>query len=272
MVRVLALVILFSPLAVPAADAQVFLELVGQTQGAIPGNATFAGEENRIEVTSFSEGAFNLVDPVSGTSISRGRQSVSITKLWDPSSIKLLRAQGEAEQFTTCVFRFYRDPGTGTVSFDRRMPMTHLTVELTGARVEHYTASGIAGDLGATENVSVSYDAIRYTYTSTGETFIDTIRGPGAARTTTHRAPGPLEPSGSDFEFVLPGDGQVGIDIADSDGHWVTTLFDDDAVASGGVVRWDATDASGQKVPAGVYTAKVRTSGAEITRRMVVGG
>lgn len=271
MIRVLTLVVLLSALAVPAAEAQIFLELVGQTQGVIQGNATFVGEENRIAVSSFSEGASNFYDPVTGAVVSQQRSGLTLTKLWDPSSVKLLRAQGSEELLTTCVFRFYRNAGAITTSLDRRMSMPYLTVELTAARIEFYSASG-AGDLVASESLTLSYDTIRYTYEGTGETFLDVIHGPGSGATLARQSPGREPMPGSGFEFVLPADGQVGIEITDVDGHWVATLYDDDAAGSGGTVRWDATDASGRKVPAGVYTAKVRTADAEITRQMVVGG
>lgn len=270
MARVLAFVILLSLLAVPGAQAQIFLEVVGQTQGVIQGDATFAGEENYIEVSSFSEGAVTILDPVTGAVISRQRQSLNLSKQWDSASIKLLRAQGEEELLTTCILRFYRGLGA-TTGLDRRMPMTYLTVELTNARIEFYAASG-SGDLAASESVALSYDAIRYTYTSTGATFIDAIRGPGSGPALAGQNPATRNLSGSGFEFVLPEDGLVGIEITDVDGRWVTTLFDDDASGADGVVHWDTTDASGRRVPAGVYLARVRTSDAEITRRMVVGG
>jgi type VI secretion system Hcp family effector len=267
MLRVLALVLVFSFLAVPAARAQIFLELIGQSQGVIQGESTFPSEENRIEVFAFSQGLAVFENPFDGT-LQRSRSSVNISKVWDRSSIKLLRAQGTGEQMLTCILRFHRLPGA-SASLDRRMPILYLVVELTGARIESYSASG-AGNVEASESMSLVFDAIRYTYVSTGDSFYDPLRGPGSGAELAREFPEIPEIPSDGFEFVLPDEGNVGIEITDMDGRWVTTLFDDIATGSG-VVRWDATDASGRKVPAGIYTATVRTSGAEVTRRMVIG-
>ncbi len=272
MLRVLSLVVLLSALAVPAAQAQIFLELAGQVQGPILGGSTFGGELNRIEVSSLSGGANVILDPGTGAVLYRNRFNLSISKNWDSSSIKLLRAQGEEEQFTTCILRLYRTPTSITTDSGSlaRMPMQYLTIELTGAFLESYSVSG-SGSSNASESLSFSFDAIRYTYNSTGETIYDPVRGPGSGNELARQIPKPSSSFGDGFEFVLPEEGEVGIEITDMDGRWVTTLYGDDATESDGVVRWNATDASGGKVPAGVYTARVRMSGAEITRRMVVG-
>ena len=280
MVRTLLLVAGLSLLAVPSARAQIFLELAGQTQGSIRGDAAFPGQEETIEISSFGQGMVVFVNESQGT-IQRSRTDVTVSKDWDSSSIKLLRAQGEEEVLTTCVFRFYRlalAATTDPTEFERRMPMEelYLTVELVGARISSYSASSAAGT-NANESLSLTFAEIRYTYVPTGETFIDRAVGPGAREALTREAP-TLEvprhrsPFGEGFDFVLPEDGPVDIEIVDADGRWVNTLYDDDATGSGGLVRWDATDADGRKVPAGVYTATVRTSGAEIVRRMVIGG
>lgn len=277
MVRALALCILLLLFTVPAAKAQIFLEVVGQVQGPIQGDATFVGQENRIEVGAFNQGqsAFSIGPPGS-TSLSRQRTSVTIQKDWDPSSIKLLRAQGESEILTTCTFRFLRIPPTapeGSGAVERRMPMeeVYLTIELVNARIEAYSASGSPSNK-ASESLSLTFDGIRYTYASSGEMFYDDVYGPGPGTVLARQVPVLPGVSGNGFDFVLPEDSSAGIEITDSNGHWVTTVFEDDAARSDGVVRWDATDASGLAVPAGVYTATVRTADAEVTRRVVIGG
>lgn len=272
MLRVLSLVVVLSVLAVPVARAQIFLELAGQVQGPILGGATFSGELNRIEVRSLGGGANVVLDPGTGTVLYRNRFNLTISKQWDSSSIKLLRAQGEEEQFTTCILRLYRTPTSITTDSGSlaRMPMQYLTIELTGAFIESYNASS-SGTSNASESLSFTFDAIRYTYNSTGETFYDPVRGPGSGNELARQIPKPSSSFGDGFEFVLPEEDHVGIEITDLDGRWVTTLYGDNATGSDGSVRWDATDASGGKVPAGVYTATVRTSEVEITRRMVVG-
>ena len=153
------------------------------------------------------------------------------------------------------------------------MPHLYLTVELINARITNYQTSA-SESFNATESLSLSYDAIRYTNVETAESFLASIHGPGAPKQLAFGSSGDPERAKlprDAFEFVLPEDGFVGIDIVDVDGRRVTTLFADDASVSNGSVRWDGTDAAGRKVAAGVYTATVRTADAEITRRMVVG-
>lgn len=272
MIRVLAISLLLILCSTPAAEARIFLELVGQTQGPISGSATFPGEQGRIEVTSWAHGGYVLVQPGQGT-VTRSWADVSLAKSWDPSTVRLMRAQGEEEILTTCVFRIYEDfvgAATDSETFERRMPHMYLMVELLGARISSISVSG-ADSQNAAESLSLTYDAIRYTDPNTGRTFYGAVRGPGSKQVLST---GPIPDPGLDgtrldpFEFDLTETGPSGIEIVDAEGRWVTTLFADEAAES---VRWDGTDAQGRKVAAGVYSATVRTAEAEVTRRMVIG-
>ena len=256
MFRILVILLALSVCTASAARAEILLQLVGQTQGVIDGDATFPGEENRIEISSFAHGGSVVFDPLGGAFASYWADII-LTKQWDPSSIKILRAQGEEELLTVCRFRIYDGVPAARANSEglaRRMPMNFLTVELINARITSYSASAAGAD-NASESLTLSYDAIRYTYEANGESFLATVHGPGSSKRLAFESSG--DPTRAKlprdaFEFVLPEDGFVGIEIVDADGRRVNTLFSDDASRSDGSVRWDGTDIEGRKVPAGV--------------------
>ncbi len=61
----------------------------------------------------------------------------------------------------------------------------------------------------------------------------------------------------------------VRVAVYDVRGRRVAALLDADRPAGQGLVRWDATDEAGRRVPAGVYFVRVETPGAARTQRIV---
>lgn len=274
MVRALAFLTFLLLCAAPAAHANIFLELVGETQGVIDGDSTFPGEENRIEISSFAHGGYVLYQGGVGV-VGRGWAEINLSKQWDPSSVNLVRAQAENELLTTCNLLFYDDFAFATEGegLARRMPHLYLKVELVRASITSYNVGG-AESTNAAESLSLSCEEIRYTYLDTGQTFSETIYGPGTPKEVALESlGGPARDAASRgaFDFAVPEDDEIDVEIVDEAGRPVKTLHARDSVASGGALRWDGTDAQGRKVTPGVYTATVRSTAGETIRRMVVG-
>jgi hypothetical protein len=75
--------------------------------------------------------------------------------------------------------------------------------------------------------------------------------------------------SATNIAYSLPREEQVRVRILDVAGRTVRVLGDGRAPAGENRVVWDGRNASGQEVPAGVYWARVETSGGSVARRIV---
>ncbi len=69
--------------------------------------------------------------------------------------------------------------------------------------------------------------------------------------------PNPFNPSCT-IHFTMPGDGEVSLDIFDTQGRRIRTLLQASALAGRHTVHWNGHDAAGQAVAAGVYLAQVK--------------
>ena len=273
----LAAVVLLS--MVPASHAQIFLELEGEIQGPIRGDATFPGEEGRIELFSLSWGTSRFIDMNGGGPGPIFSNDLVLSKAFDSSSIDFFQAQGNQERFSRCIVHMYEflpnaptDDGAGLA---RRMfpPGVYLAMELFGARLSSYsTSSGPVGP--ASESIVLSYDSMRIFYASNGETYDDQRRTParGALPDGDVVAPtrSPLVTDGASG-FALPVGDDFGVDVFDAQGRRVATVFAAADERVDGSVRWDGTDDAGRPVPPGVYETRVRVRGNEVVRKMVIG-
>jgi type VI protein secretion system component Hcp len=275
MIRVLTLSIVLLVLVAPAARAQIFWELTGETQGSIGGDATFSGEEGRIAVEYVAFG-FSSTGSVGGTTAPQIYvNSVNLSKEWDSASVNLAAALSTAERFTRCVIRVY-PPGVGATVGDsevlgRLMPHPYeLSVELIGARLEAFAVAG-SGSFGASESISLVFDEIRVEHGPSLDLF--TWSRPPARAATDAVLADALSPRGvsNPLEFDLPSEGDVTIEVTDSDGYTVRSLVYGDVSTYDGRILWDATDDAGRPVAPGVYVAIQREDGKETTRRIVIG-
>ena len=84
-----------------------------------------------------------------------------------------------------------------------------------------------------------------------------------------HNYPNPFNPS-TTIPYQLPAPTRVWLEIFNILGQRVTTLVDGERPAGFHSARWDATDAAGRAVAAGVYFYRLKGDGVHLTRRMVL--
>lgn len=277
--RIVALVAVVLLTMVPASHAQIFLELEGEIQGPIQGDATFPGEEGRIEIFSLSWGTSRFIDMSGGGPGQIFSNDLALSKAFDASSIDFFQAQGSQERFSRCILHLYEllpnAPADGGPGLARRMfpPGVYLAIELFGARLTSYSTS--SGPIGpASESIVLSYDSMRIFYASNGETYDDQRRIPARRARLDGDAIAPTRaPLGTDGAsgFTLPVGDDSGVDVFDAQGHRVATVFAAADEPVDGSVRWDGTDDAGRPVPPGVYETRVRVRGNEVVRKMVIG-
>lgn len=82
--------------------------------------------------------------------------------------------------------------------------------------------------------------------------------------------PNPLRSSGGAIRYALPSTQRVTLEVYDVTGRKVRTLVDGSREAGTHSVHWDARDAAGRPLSAGVYLYRMRTDGFEATRRTVL--
>ncbi|HEU4930376.1 MAG TPA: FlgD immunoglobulin-like domain containing protein [Candidatus Krumholzibacteria bacterium] len=82
-------------------------------------------------------------------------------------------------------------------------------------------------------------------------------------------SPNPFNPE-TEVRFELAAPANVSISIFDAAGRRVRVLIDDARPAGPNVLRWNGRDDSGQTVSSGVYFYRMRTSGFDATRKMVL--
>ena len=84
-----------------------------------------------------------------------------------------------------------------------------------------------------------------------------------------HNYPNPFNPS-TVIPYQLPVSTRVRLEIFNILGQRVTTLVDGERPAGFHTARWDATNASGRAVAAGVYFYRLKGGGMHLTRSMVL--
>ncbi len=84
-----------------------------------------------------------------------------------------------------------------------------------------------------------------------------------------HNYPNPFNPS-TIIPYQLPASTRVRLEVFNILGQRVTTLVDGERAAGFHTARWDATDAAGRAVAAGVYFYRLKGGGVHLTRRMVL--
>ena len=81
--------------------------------------------------------------------------------------------------------------------------------------------------------------------------------------------PNPFNPS-TIIPYQLPAPMHVRLEVFNLLGQRIATLVDGERAAGAHTAEWDATDAAGQAVGAGVYLYRLSGDGAKITRRMLL--
>ena len=81
--------------------------------------------------------------------------------------------------------------------------------------------------------------------------------------------PNPFNPS-TIIPYQLPAAGHVRLEVFNMLGQRLATLVDAERSAGAHIAQWDATDAAGQAVGAGVYIYRLSSGGISVSRRMVL--
>ena len=83
--------------------------------------------------------------------------------------------------------------------------------------------------------------------------------------------PNPFNPS-TLIPYQLPARMDVRLEVFNLLGQRIATLVNGEQPAGSHTAEWDATDAAGQAVGAGVYLYRLSGDGVKITRRMLIDG
>ena len=135
-----------------------------------------------------------------------------------------------------------------------------ITPDLVGQLLQIGFANKATGYVSS----GVFYDNIVWYRPSVG------VDGPGAhALELRPAAPSPFQGS-TRFDFVLPQGGFAELGVFDVAGRRVATLFQGTAEAGPHAVSWDGRLDGGQRAPAGVYRAVLRTARSRVTRSVVL--
>lgn len=253
--------------AAPAAHAQIYLRLVGETQGPIDGDVVFGPLTGTVETLFFSLGVTTPIDPVSG--LPTGQVIVtplSLSKGTDSATIGILQALHDGELLTTCTVDAYRDNGLGGTEL-------YLRLTLTGARLETWNFAAGPDAIGA-ESISIRFDELKWQDYITGEIYTYTMGSTSVSDALNQNlalvtAPNPTAGQTS-FAFRLPQSGSVAINVFDLRGRHVATVFEGEVGTEQGVVGWDGRDALGQPVASGVYLVKMNVGAWLTTQKMSV--
>ena len=115
--------------------------------------------------------------------------------------------------------------------------------------------------------------AVTHATTDEAGSFALSLQGPGRARPAGFALgpnyPNPFNPS-TILPYQLPVSTSVRLEVFNLLGQRVTTLVDGNRPAGAHTAVWDATDAAGQAVGAGVYFYRLSGGGATWTRKMVL--
>lgn len=260
----------FALLALPAvarASGVLVIRAVGSSQGVIAGTSTLQGYENWIEAFSFSHAVSVPIGPNGLPSGAPQTSPLSIMCRFDRSTIKLFTAQANLESFSE--FRLeWVDSGTGE---------TLIRYELfDGVLIDAQESGSTGGDIAPTLSLSFVYAQVEITDMTLGTSVIyEWNSAPAAAPETLAKglllSPAPNPTHGQTaFRFSLPADSNAELTLYDLRGHLVRNLYSGWTSAEPTVAEWDGTDDSGRKVAQGMYVARLKYPGREITQRITV--
>ena len=264
----IATVAMAALLAVPglAVADDIVLEIVGATQGTILGTSTIHGRENWILPLSFQHGVTVPVGPNGAPSGAPLTSPVTLNMLFDRSTVKLMRAQANAENLTGWRLEWL-DGVTGQVL---------IRYDLQNAHVIDVSEAGAAGSDDPMVSLSFAYSRVIITdlVNATNAQYDwnpASSNAPQIAAKGVLLAPSPNPTQGpAEFRFTLPADSDARLTLFDVRGHRVRELFDGRTSAEPTVATWDGTDDSGRRVAQGMYIARLTYPGREVTQRITV--
>lgn len=260
----------FALLALPAAaraSGVLVIRAEGSSQGVISGTSTMQGFENWIEALSFSHGVSVPIGPNGLPTGAPQTFPLSIMCRFDRSTIKLFTAQANQELFSEFRLEWV----------DNATEDSLIRYELYNARLVDAQESGSGGgDSTPILSLSFVYSQIEITDLALGTSVIyDWNSAPAAAPETLAKglllSPTPNPTHGQTaFRFSLPVDSDAQLSLYDLRGHLVRNLYSGWTSTEPTVAEWDGTDDSGRKVAQGMYVARLKYPGREITQRITV--
>lgn len=264
------LALTFALLALPTAARAaglLVIRAVGSSQGNILGTSTLQGHENWIEAFSFSHG---VSVPIGANGLPTGAPQtfpLSMMCRFDRSTIKLLTAQTNLELFSE-----FRLEWVDSITED-----TLIRYELFNGRLVDAQESGSSGgDSTPILSLSFVYSRIEITDLTLGTTMsYDWNSAPASAPETVAKgillSPAPNPTYGqTEFRFSLPADSNAQLSLYDLRGHLVRNLYSGWTSTEPTVATWDGTDDGGRKVAQGMYVARLKYPGREVTQRVTV--
>lgn len=175
-----ALVAALAPASVLHAAEPAYLEIVGETQGAIHGDVTIAGREDTIEVHAFSHQIIAPRDAASGLPTGkRQHKPMTIVKRIDKATPLLANLLTHNENLTTFTLTFWRKDQTGR-------EVAYYKIELLNAQIVSIrpwmpnTNDPATAAIQPSEEIAFVYQKIIWTWQDGGITAEDDWETPVA--------------------------------------------------------------------------------------------
>lgn len=152
----------------------LYLKVKGAKQGDIKGDATEKGKEGLIKTISFQHEVVSPRDAASGQATGkRQHKPLVITKEIDKASPLLMAALTTSENLPEVTLTFYR-PSAKAISTNELW----YTISLKDAHISDIKATWVSEKKMSLEEVSFTYDKIKWTYTDGGVTHEDSWETP----------------------------------------------------------------------------------------------
>ncbi|HWD89356.1 MAG TPA: type VI secretion system tube protein TssD [Mucilaginibacter sp.] len=171
--RVLLAAALFQFIALASsAQISIYASITGQKQGAIKGDVTAKGYENKIEVFGYSDDVISPRDPASGLPTGKRMQKpFMITTHFDSSTPHLLEAMYSNENLPTMELQLYKPNNAGMMTL-------YVTIKLSNASISEIEqnfdkSATVAADRAANVKIAFTFQKIEFTYTTGGITAMD---------------------------------------------------------------------------------------------------
>lgn len=131
---------------------------------AVAAGTTATGQENAIEILSWSHGFSQPTSPTrssagAGTVEQAHHSNLSLTKYMDAATAGLLKLCWQGQQIKTATLQCFRAGGDAN-----NAQIKYLEVVMEHVLISNYSLSGGGGDLPV-ENLSLDYGTLKYTYT-----------------------------------------------------------------------------------------------------------
>ena len=151
---------------------------------------------------------------------------------------------------------------------------SHWTVYGWGTSpLPHYQLGAVAFDPHGDLWLSAVSEGVAILRTGPAVTGVDAEVNPMPARLALRASgPNPLRAGdGTDLDFALPGArGNMRLEIFDSAGRRVRVLVDGPATGRAGRIHWDGAGERGERLPAGVYLARLTAADARRSLKLVL--